>query len=134
MIFHEVLRLYPAAAIIARNHEKECRLGEVSIPEGVMLFMPVILSHHDRKFWGEDAEEFKPERFVEGAAKKAFFPFGWGPRICIGQSFAMLEAKMAMAMILQSYSFELSPSYAHAPHPVITLQPQHGAHLILTKL
>ncbi|KAL5699141.1 hypothetical protein ACHQM5_030082 [Ranunculus cassubicifolius] len=139
MIFNEVLRLYPPVVILTRRTYKPMKLGDISVPPDMDLVLPILLVHHDHDLWGEDADEFNPERFSEGILKAtkgkvSYFPFSWGPRICIGQAFALTEAKMALAMILQKFSFKLSPTYAHAPYTVITIQPQFGAQLILHKL
>ncbi|KAM3395739.1 hypothetical protein P3S68_004745 [Capsicum galapagoense] len=139
MILYDSLWLYPPIVILSRRPNEDTVLGDLSLLDGVLVSILVILGYHDEEIWGEDEKKFKPKRFrdrVSSATKGqvAFLPFIYGPRICIGQNFSMIEEKMALAMILQCFSFELSPSYTHAPQSIITTQPQYGAPLILHKL
>ncbi|XP_058734749.1 cytochrome P450 72A15-like [Vicia villosa] len=139
MILQESLRLYPPVIMLSRFLRKDTKLGDLILPAGVELIVPVSMMHQEKEFWGDNAGEFNPERFSEGVSKAtngkvSYLPFGWGPRLCIGQNFGLLEAKIAVAMILRKFSLEFSSSYTHAPSFIITLQPEHGAHLILNKL
>ncbi|XP_074310151.1 cytochrome P450 72A397-like [Silene latifolia] len=140
MILYEVLRLYPPVLSISRRiNDQDTMLGNLCVPESGMVSLSIYQVHHDPKLWGDDVNEFKPDRFSEGilnATKEnlSFFPFNGGPRICIGQNFALVEAKIVLAMLLQRFSFELSPSYTHAPTTSLILYPQYGAHLIVHRL
>ncbi|XP_059076382.1 cytochrome P450 734A6-like [Cryptomeria japonica] len=140
MILNEVIRLYPPIAVFRREIHKDTTLGGIAIPEGTQVIFPTLSFNHDTSLWGEDANEFKPERFSEGISKAAkddsaaFIPFGYGLRSCMGKNYAMLETKVALAMILQRFSFVLSPGYVHAPTSFVTMFPQHGALIILHNL
>ncbi|KAK1416128.1 hypothetical protein QVD17_31916 [Tagetes erecta] len=141
MILNEVLRLYTPVIMMTRATHKDTKLGNMMIPSGVHLSLAMMHVHHDPQIWGDDVNEFKPERFSEGIVNATkgkgsspFFPFSNGPRVCIGQNLAMAEAKSAFGMILRHFSFELSPSYKHSPFAMFTLPPQFGAHLILRNI
>ena len=139
MVLQEVLRLYPPVPLFTRSLPKDAELGKIVLPGGIIIAVPVILLHHDPEIWGKDSLGFRPERFSEGVSsatkgKYSYMPFGGGPRVCIGQNFAMVEAKLALTMILQRFQFQLSPSYVHAPFPIVTLQPQYGAPLLVHQL
>ncbi|KAJ8771907.1 hypothetical protein K2173_027084 [Erythroxylum novogranatense] len=140
MIINETLRLYPPVLSLHRQVSKEIRLGKLTLPANMYLLLSILALHHDPNIWGEDVHLFKPERFSEGVAKAAdgnsaaYLPFGAGPRICVGFNFATIEAKIALCMILQRYSFRLSPAYVHSPFQLLTVRPQYGVQVILNAL
>ncbi|CAN1323541.1 Cytochrome P450 CYP72A616 [Linum perenne] len=135
MILNETLRLYCPITTIQRRVCRDTKVGHLQVPENTQVSLCVIAAHHDPETWGDDADMFNPERFNKPRKHiGAFFPFGLGPRNCVGQSFAMVEMKLALAMLLKRYHFRLSPSYVHSPIQFMTVQPQYGAHIVFSKI
>ncbi|KAJ6718595.1 CYTOCHROME P450 FAMILY MEMBER [Salix purpurea] len=137
MVINESLRLYSPIVAVTRRVEREIKMGKITVPANMEVIISTLAVHQNPEIWGEDVHLFKPERFAEGLAKAtnnniaAFFPFGLGPRNCVGVSFSITETKVALSMILQRYRFTLSPTYAHCPVEVLTMCPQHGVQVIL---
>ncbi|KHG06285.1 Cytochrome P450 protein [Gossypium arboreum] len=129
MIINETLRLYGPTTVLQRTVIREIQLGKLLLPANIDILPLNIGLHRDPHFWGNDVHHFKLERFAEGIAKAtnytaaAFFPFGLGPRSCVGMTFSMIETKIALSMILQRYTITLSPAYVHSPILILTLRP-----------
>ncbi|XP_074360469.1 cytochrome P450 734A1-like [Apium graveolens] len=139
MILNETLRLYPPVVATIRRAKVDLELGSYKVPRGTELLIPILAVHHDQAIWGNDANEFNPGRFLDGVARAAnhpvaFMPFSIGVRTCIGQNLAILQAKLTLAMILQKFTFRLSPNYQHAPTVLLFLYPQYGASIIFQRL
>ncbi|XP_057777446.1 cytochrome P450 CYP749A22-like [Salvia miltiorrhiza] len=140
MIMNETLRLYSPVASLVRRGTRRVRIGRYEFPAKMEFHIPTLALHRNQEIWGKDVHLFKPERFAEGVATAtrnnpmAFLPFGYGPRTCVGLNFATNEAKIALSMILQRYSFTLSKNYAHFPINIITTRPQCGVQIILQPL
>ncbi|XP_040376783.1 cytochrome P450 734A2 [Oryza brachyantha] len=140
MIISETLRLYPPAVATIRRAKVDVRLSDgCMIPRDMELLIPIMAVHHDARYWGPDAAQFNPARFAGGASRAAkhpmaYIPFGLGSRMCVGQNLARLEAKLAMAVLLQRFHFRPSPNYVHAPTVLMLLYPQYGAPLIFRPL
>ncbi|MGW7436187.1 cytochrome P450 [Streptomyces sp. NPDC054849] len=108
-VLKEAMRLYPAAPVIGRKAVAATRIGEHAIPAGADVILAPWVTHRHPAHW-PDPDRFDPERFTPEAEaarpRYAWFPFGGGPRACIGQHFSMLESVIALAMILRAYEFE----------------------------
>nr|ANU06248.1 CypT [Primula vulgaris] len=132
MILNESLRLYPPVVALLRRAKSDMEFGGCTILRGTELLIPIVGIHHDLEIWSQEATEFNPSRFAPGVSKAtkhptAFMPFGLGNRRCVGQNLAILQTKLAIAMILKRFSFNLAPSYEHAPTVVMFLDPQYRA-------
>lgn len=128
-VIKEAMRLYPPAWLITRLAVEDVTLGGCTIPKGSILIMSQYVMHRHPDYWDEP-DAFRPERFAPGwedrVPKFAYFPFGGGPRICIGSSFAMMEAVLVLATIMQRWTLRLAPGHVVEMEPLITLRPKNG--------
>ena len=129
MVLEETLRLYPPAWITNRTAINEDEVCGYYIPAKATVAISPYVLHHHPDFW-DQPEEFDPERFSSDKVSKRphflHFPFGGGPRQCIGSGFAMLEACLVLVTMLQRYRFHLVPEQHVIPKPRVTLRPQDG--------
>jgi cytochrome P450 len=126
------MRLYPPAWAIARLAVEEHELGGYPVPKGTGIAAASWVVHRDPR-WYDHPEQFIPERW-EGDLLKinprfAYFPFSYGPRQCIGNNFALMEANLILATIAQRFRFRLVPGHVVVPLASITLRPRHGLHV-----
>ena len=128
-IIKEAMRLYPPAWSLARTVVKEFEIGGYRIPAGANVVMSTWVMHRDPRYF-PDPETFYPDRWLPERSQKlprfAYFPFGGGPRQCIGASFAMMEAKLLLATIAQSFELRAVAVHSVVPVPSFTLRPKHG--------
>ena len=137
MVIKETLRIYPPAWSVARTAIEDIPINNgYVIPKGMNIMISQYVIHHDER-WFADPERFDPERFTpENEAKipkYTYFPFLYGPRICIGNSFAMMEACLILASIAQRYRLQLVPGEKVEFDPKLTLNPKQGFHMRLER-
>jgi cytochrome P450 len=136
MIIKESMRLYPPAWGIGRRAINAFELNGYGIPAGTNVFMLQSLTHRDARFY-PDPERFDPERWRGDPIRRgrlprfAYFPFGGGPRVCVGAGFAMMEATLLLATIAQRFSFSLPAHSTVTPFFSITLRPKYGLPMLL---
>ena len=128
-VIKEAMRLYPSTLSLARTTPQDYELGEYLIPAGwVMMFSPWVMHRSSRYF--EDPQAFRPERWENDLEKRlpkgVYLPFGDGPRVCIGKSFALMEAILVLATIARRFQLSLVPDQSLEPLASMTIRPKHG--------
>ena len=129
----ESMRLYPPAWAVGREALHDCQIGGYAVPAGTTVYMSPWVVHRSPRFF-DMPEEFRPERWQGDFAKQlprfAYFPFGGGPRVCIGNRFAMMEAVLILATMVQHFRIERAKGCPVKPLPSITLRPKGGVWVI----
>jgi cytochrome P450 len=129
MVLEEALRLYPPAWVFGRKAIADDEIGGYFIPAKSMIVLSPYLTHRHPAFW-ENPELFDPERFTPersaGRPHYTYFPFGGGPRMCIGSTFALMEMQLILATVAQRYQLHLVPGHPVEPEALLSLRPRYG--------
>jgi cytochrome P450 len=135
-VVRETLRLYPPVYVMGREVLQPIELGGYELPKGAQLFISQWAVHRDARYY-RDPLEFNPERWLEpeiaALPRFAYFPFGGGPRVCIGNHFAMLEATLVLATLLQSVELQTVPGFTFGLEPSVTLRPKNGLRMLVRR-
>ena len=128
-VIDESMRLFPPAWIVGRRNTEEDEIGGYRIKKMTNVLMPIWYFHHSEKYWDEPLK-FKPERFApelkNNIDRYVYFPFGGGPRLCIGNNFAIMEMQIILILMYRKYKFRLKEGFPVEPEPLITLRPKYG--------
>lgn len=134
MVLEESMRLYPPAWATGRQARGADEVGGVALRAGASVMLSPYVTHRHPAFW-EDPERFDPDRFlperVAARPEYAYFPFGGGPRGCVGRQFAMLEGQLVLAMVAQRFRLSGVPGHPVEPYPILTLRPRFGIRITL---
>ncbi len=134
MVFNEAMRLYPPAPILPRMTTEPTTLAGYPLPKLMRVILSISNIHRHPDFW-EQPDHFEPERFAgdnqKGQHRMAFMPFGGGPRMCIGNHFALMEGQLLLALIAQHYELKLVEGYPVERHFAVTLRPKYGMKMTL---
>jgi cytochrome P450 len=129
----EAMRVYSPAWVLPRLCVEDDVIDGHRIKRGSTVLIPINSLHHDERFW-PDAEAFDPTRFlpenVKSHHRSAYLPFGGGRRVCIGKTFAMIEATLVTALMSRSFVYDLKPGHPVVPEATLTLRPRHGLKMI----
>jgi len=134
-VVSEALRLYPPAFTLVRAAIGPDQAGDVAIPKGAILMISPWVLHRHRRLW-RDPDAFDPSRFLPGAptpARFAYLPFGAGPRVCVGAQFALAEATLVLAVMVQAFEIGLDGEQPVMPTPIITTQPDRAPAFLLRR-
>jgi cytochrome P450 len=128
-VIREAMRLYPPNRSVGREALNDCEIGNYYVPAGTQILMSQWVVQRDARYF-EKPDEFRPERwtpeFTRQLAKYAYFPFGGGPRVCIGRDFAIMEAVLVIATLLRRFKLVAVEGQEIEPQPVVLLRPKNG--------